>query len=216
MWNIPWVVYRRSALMQERLAGNRTRIVLAARRLIAIGSFQQTSMTAVAREVGLSTGALYRYFPSKADLLVEVLTDAVTHEVGILRAIAERPGPALPRLRAAVASFASRALAGPNLAYAFIAEPTEQRVEAARLVCRQRFSEIFQDLLRQGIAAGEFPAQSVEISAACIVGAFTEALVRPVAPLSSAAKSEADRLVKAIAEFCVRAAAGAHSTLQKQ
>jgi AcrR family transcriptional regulator len=216
MWNIPWVVYRRSALMQERLAGNRARIVLAARRLIAIGSFKQTSMTAVAREVGLSTGALYRYFPSKADLLVEVLSDAVTHEIGILRTIADRPGPALPRLRAAVTSFASRALAGPNLAYAFIAEPSEQRVEAARLVCRQRFSEIFKDLLRQGIAAGEFPAQSVEISAACIVGAFTEALVRPVAPLSSAAKSEADRLIKAIAEFCVRAAAGAHSTLHKQ
>jgi AcrR family transcriptional regulator len=91
MWNIPWVVYRRSALMQERLAGNRARIVLAARRLIAIGSFKQTSMTAVAREVGLSTGALYRYFPSKADLLVEVLNDAVTQEIGILRTIADRP-----------------------------------------------------------------------------------------------------------------------------
>jgi AcrR family transcriptional regulator len=210
------MVYRRSARMQQRLAGNRARIVLAARRLIATGSFQQTSMTAVAREVGLSTGALYRYFPSKADLLVEVLTDAVTHEVGILRAIVDRPEGALPRLRAAVSSFAARALAGPNLAYAFIAEPTDQRVEAARLVCRQKFSEVFKDLLRQGIASGEFPAQWIEISAACIVGAFTEALVRPVAPLSTAAKPEADKLVKAIVEFCVRAAVGAHSTVQKQ
>jgi AcrR family transcriptional regulator len=216
MWNIPWMVYRRSALMQERLAGNRARIVLAARRLIALGSFRETSMTAVAREVGLSTGALYRYFSSKADLLVEVLSDAVTHEVDILRAIVDRPGPAVPRLRAAVTSFASRALAGPNLAYAFIAEPTDQRVEAARLVCRQKFSEVFKELLRQGIASGELPAQSVEISAACIVGAFTEALVRPVAPLGGATKPEADKLVRAIADFCVRAAAGAHSTLQKQ
>jgi AcrR family transcriptional regulator len=203
--------------MQERLAGNRARIVLAARRLIAVGSFRETSMTAVAKEVGLSTGALYRYFPSKAQLFVEVLSDAVAHEVAILRAIADRPGPALPRLRAAVTSFAARALAGPNLAYAFIAEPTDQEVEAARLVCRQKFSDVFKDVLRQGIASAEFPAQSVEISAACIVGAFTEALVRPVAPPGVTARPpEADKLVKAIVEFCVRAAAGAYSTPQKQ
>jgi AcrR family transcriptional regulator len=203
--------------MQERLAGNRARIVLAARGLIAVGSFRETSMTAVAKQVGLSTGALYRYFPSKAQLFVEVLSDAVAHEVDILRAIAERPGPAVPRLRAAVTSFASRALAGPNLAYAFIAEPTDQEVEAARLVCREKFSDVFKDVLRQGIASGEFPAQSVEISAACIVGAFTEALVRPVAPPGVTARPpEADKLVKAIVEFCVRAAAGTYSTLQKQ
>jgi AcrR family transcriptional regulator len=216
MWNISAMVYRRSALMQERLAGNRARIVLAARRLIAVGRFQQTSMTAVAKEVGLSTGALYRYFPSKAQLLVEVLTDAVTHEVSILRSIVDKPGAALPRLKAAVASFAARALAGPNLAYAFIAEPADHEVEAARLVCRQKFSDVFKDVLREGIATGEFPPQSVEISAACIVGAFTEALVRPVAPPGAAAKPDADKLVRAIVEFCARAAGGAYSTLQKQ
>src|SRR3974390_2901929 len=99
------MVYRRSPRMQERLAGNRRRIVLAARRLIAVGGFHGTSMTAVAKDGGLSTGALDRSFPSKAQLFVELLTDAVAHEVNILREIVDRPGPALQRLRAAVASF---------------------------------------------------------------------------------------------------------------
>jgi AcrR family transcriptional regulator len=201
------MVYRRSPLMQERLADNRARIVLAARRLIAAGGFRSTSMTAVAKAVGLSTGAIYRYFPSKAELFVEVLTDAVTHEVKILRTIVERPDSATQRLRAAVSSFASRALAGPNLAYAFIAEPTETEVEAARLVCREQFSEVFKDLLRQGIATGEFPAQPIDIGAACIVGAFTEALVRPIAPLAAAAKpAGGEQLVNGIVDFCLRAA----------
>jgi AcrR family transcriptional regulator len=217
MWNIGLMVYRRSPLMQERLTANRAAIVQAARRLIAAGGFRDTSMTAVAKAAGLSTGALYRYFPSRSQLFVEVLTDAVAHEVAILRAIVERPGSALQRLRAAVTSFASRALAGPHLAYAFIAEPADQEVEAARLICRQQFSEVFKDLLRQGIAAGEFPAQAVDIGAAGIVGAFTEAVVRPVAPITPAARAaEGDKLVKAIAEFCVRAAAGVYSTVQKQ
>ena len=211
------MVYRRSPLMQQRLADNRQRIVLAARRLIAAGGFRETSMTAVAKEVELSTGALYRYFPSKSELFVEVLSDAVAHEVSILRSIIERPGSAVQRLRAAVASFAARALAGPNLAYAFIAEPTDREVEAARLICRAKFSEVFTDVLRDGVTAGEFPPQPVEISAACIVGAFTEALVRPVAPLAAAARpADSDKLVKSIVEFCVRAAAGVYSTEQKQ
>jgi AcrR family transcriptional regulator len=201
------MVYRRSALMQARLASNRVAIVLAARRLIAAGGLRDTSMTAVAKEAGLSTGAVYRYFPSRSQLLVEVLSDAVAHEVAILRAIIERPGSAVQRLRVAVSSFASRALAGPNLAYAFIAEPADRQVEAARLICRQMVGEVFKDVLLYGIAGGEFPPQSVEISAAGIVGAFTEAVLRPV---------EGDKLVKAIAEFCVRAATGVYSTVQKQ
>ena len=211
------MVYRRSPLMQQRLADNRQRIVLAARRLIAVGGFRETSMTAVAREVELSIGALYKYFPSKSELFVEVLSDAVAHEVAILRSIIERPDSAVLRLRAAVASFAARALAGPNLAYAFIAEPADREVEAARLICRAKFSEVFADVLREGVAAGEFPPQPVQISAACIVGAFTEALVRPVAPLTPAVRPvESEQLVNAIVEFCVRAAAGIYSTVQKQ
>lgn len=199
------MAYRRSPLMQERLADNRRRITLAARRLIAAGGFREASITAVASAVGLSTGAIYRYFPSKAELFVEVLTEAVAHEVAILRQIIEQPGTATARLRAAVESFASRALEGPHLAYAFIAEPIDPEVDAARILCRRRFGEVFEDVLRQGMASGEFPAQAIDIASACIVGAFTEALIRPVGP---ATKKPADGrpLVQAIADFCVRAA----------
>ena len=86
------MVYRRTSLMQERLADNRNRILLAARLLIAPGGFREASIAAVAGEVGLSIGAIYRYFPSKADLFVELLTEAVSREVQILRAIIDSPG----------------------------------------------------------------------------------------------------------------------------
>jgi AcrR family transcriptional regulator len=198
------MVYRRTSLMQERLADNRNRILLAARHLIAQGGFREASIAAVAGEVGLSIGAIYRYFPSKADLFVELLTEAVSREVQILRAIIDGPGSATDRLRAAVESFASRALKGPHLAYAFIIEPTETEVEAARILCRRQFSDLFREILRQGIQAGEFPRQSIDLSAACIVGAVTEALVRPVAPTARPAHSR--QLIRAIADVCVRAA----------
>lgn len=200
------MAYQRSALMQERLAENRERILRAARTLVAQGGFREASVNAVAAAAGLSTGALYRYFPSKADLFVEVLTEAVRRECAILREIIARPGTADQRLRAAVESFARRALEGPHLAYAFIAEPIDPEVDAARILCRQEFSDVFKTVLGQGVATGEFPQQSVDVSAACIVGAFTEALVRPVAPTTPRSKDE--KLVAAIVDFCARAVAG--------
>lgn len=201
------MAYRRSPLMQERLADNRERIVRAARKLIASDGFRGASMTAVAAAAGLSTGALYRYFPSKAELYVELLTEAVTHECEILEGIVAGTGSARDRLRAAVESFARRALEGPHLAYAFIAEPADPEVDAARIVCRQQFGAVFARVLRDGIAAGEFPPQLVDVSAACIVGAFTEALVRPVTPRLR--RTDEGRLVSAIVDFCERAVGAA-------
>ena len=50
------MAYRRSALMEERLAGNRERILHAARALIAEGGYRNAPVTAVAAVAGVSTG----------------------------------------------------------------------------------------------------------------------------------------------------------------
>lgn len=205
---IHFMGYQRSTLMEERLAENRERILSAARSLIAKGGFGEAPISAVAKSAGLSTGAIYRYFPSKAELFVEVLRSAVDHECEILTGIIEQQKQSHEhRLRAAVESFATRALEGPNLAYAFIAEPVDPAVEAQRIECRQQFSDVFAVLLKRGVAAGAFPKQSVEVSAACIVGAFTEALTRPVGPSRKSAVGR-KQLISEIVEFCVRAVSG--------
>ena len=200
------MAYRRSALMEERLAGNRVRITKAARQLVAQGGFRGASIAAVAKAAGLSTGAIYRYFPSRAALFVEVLEEAVRRECELLTAITGGAGSAEARLCAAVESFTRRAIEGPNLAYAFIAEPADPQVEAARLLAREAFSDIFKRLLRRGVASGEFPRQSVEVSAACIVGAFTEALAHP-AP-RAIRRMDSGKRIEAIVEFCRRAVLG--------
>ena len=202
------MAYQRSEKMQQRLAANRERILGAARKLVSKGGLREARMGTVATEAGLSTGALYRYFPSKADLFVDVLNAAVDHEILILDQIIEGPGSARDRLRNAVASFVRRALRGPNLAYAFIAEPTEADVDAARMLCRKQFGEVFKRIIRTGIANHEFPEQDVDASAACIVGAFTEALVGPNAPSTRGTKNQ-DRLIDAVSSFCVAAVVGA-------
>ncbi len=206
------MAYRRSALMEERLADNRDRILRAARSLIARGGFREASINAVSAKAGLSTGAIYRYFPSKTELFVKVLQAAVDHECAILTGIIEEQHPSHAQaLQAAVESFSNRALEGPHLAYAFIAEPVDPAVEGHRIECRQQFSNVFKKVVQRGVAAGEFPPQSVDVAAACIVGAFTEALIRPVASSQKSSVSN-KRLVKEIVQFCARAVSGSVPT----
>lgn len=199
------MAYKRSALMEERMAGARERILLAARELVAAGGYRNAPVTAVAAQAGVSTGLIYRHFPSKSELFVEVLNAAVDHEVRIMEGIGAGSGTATQRLQQAVITFVRRALAGPGLAYAFIVEPVDPEVEAERIRGRRRFGDVFRQLVEQGVAGGEFPIQDAELTAACIVGAFTEALVGPTAPSRQPHRDEA-ALAEAISAFCLRAA----------
>lgn len=202
------MVYRRSPLMEERLANNRDRILLATRTLVAEGGFREAQIAAVAALAGMSTGMIYRYFPSKAELFVEVLGDAVGAEIEILREIADGPGSAGERLSDALTSFVRRALRGPNLAYAFVFEPVDPEVDTARIRYRKKFGDVFKTILTDGIEKGEFPDQDADASAACIVGAFTEALVGPIGPTTRDTPDK-ERLVESVRTFCLRAVGGA-------
>ena len=50
-------------------------IVVAARQLFAVNGYSETTMAQVAKRVGVVEAAIYRYHPSKRDLLVAVIRD---------------------------------------------------------------------------------------------------------------------------------------------
>ena len=99
-------------------------------------------------------------------------------------------------------TFARRALRGRRLAWALIAEPVDPAVEAERLAFRSAYRDGFAALLEEGVAAGELPAQDVEVAAAALVGAIGEALVGPTAP--DAARRDDDTIVGSLVTFCLR------------
>lgn len=63
-------------ISQERREANRAVIVAAARRCFSRDGFHQTSMPDIAAEAGLSTGAAYRYFAGKEEIILEIAGDA--------------------------------------------------------------------------------------------------------------------------------------------
>lgn len=190
--------------MNVAAAGTRERLLAAARELIETGGYGSASVVAIAERTGVAAATLYRHFPSKEELFIEVFRDVCAGEMRAMALAADDAGPgAVVRLEAVLSTFARRALQNPRLAWALLAEPVDALVDAERLEYRRRYAEEIEGELRAGIAAGEIPDQDVAFTAAALVGGCGEALV---GPLSSAAAGE--EVVTAIRAF-VRRAIGA-------
>lgn len=182
------MAYRRTDQVEARLADNRNRILAAARTLVSEGGWAEAQVGHVAAAASLATGTVYRYFPSKAHLCVEVLSTVSQREVDVLHAIANGNDSDTPtqRLHAAITTFVERAMRNRRLAYALIAEPCEPAIDQARLTYRHAISEQIVRTVRAGQASGDFrPHLDPNLAATVIVGGFMEGLIGPLSPLNA-------------------------------
>jgi AcrR family transcriptional regulator len=185
----------------------RERLLAAARELIEEGGYASASVAAIAERAGVASGTLYRHFTSKEDLFVEVFRSVCSHEERAMVAAAESlpaGAAAVERLEAVLTTFARRALQNRRLAWALLAEPVDQRVDAERLAYRERYASRVAAELTAAVAARDIPEQDVAFTAAALVGGCGEALVGPL----SADEPSAQDVVGSLRTF-VRRAIGA-------
>jgi AcrR family transcriptional regulator len=168
---------RKASLTDEEKARTREEIVRAAHGQIAEAGYASATVVAVAHRAGVATGSVYRYFPSKSELFVEVFRRAASRELALIADIVDRPGPVRERLARSAEAFARRALAAPTLVYALMAEPVDRALEAERLASKGAWRELFAGLLSEGVETGEIRALDPEVTAAAIVGGMQEALL---------------------------------------
>lgn len=202
------MVYRQTENATKRLADKRARILKAARDLVAEGGWAAAQVDNVAERAGVATGTVYRHWTAKAELCAEIVATVSAREVGIVEAVADADGSPVEKLEAAIRTFAGRALRGRRLAYALIAEPVDPEVEMVRLDYRAKLAHGFERILREGIMRGAFPRLDPAVAAACIVGAFMEALVGPLAPAKGTGARADRHLIDQITAFCLRASVG--------
>src|SRR5262249_26881954 len=69
------MVYRRTHQVVKRLAARRSAILAAARDAAAAGGMTAVQIAPVAVRANVAAGTVYRYFPSKADLISELISD---------------------------------------------------------------------------------------------------------------------------------------------
>lgn len=161
----------------------RERLLAAARAVIESGGYSGASVLAIAEGAGVASGTLYRHFPSKADLYVEVFRNVCGHEMEAAQHAAQAvtaDGP-MAQVDAIIAAFAERALASPTLAWSLIAEPVDPAVERVRLEFRAAYRTTVASYIRDAITAGELPEQNAELTATALVGAANEVLAGPLA-----------------------------------
>lgn len=203
------MAYRRTERVEERLQDKRDRILQAVRAVVGEVGFHGAQVATVAESAGVATGTVYRHFPSKGELFAEALALNAQHEVDVVAAVAQADGAPSARLADALRVFARRAVRARRLAWAMIAEPAEPEVDAARLTYRRAFSDVFERLIREGIAQGEFPPQNAQASAACLMGALSEGLIGPLAP-EAGSLPDTRALIEQITAFCLQAVSARH------
>jgi len=101
---------------RERARAQLTReIKEEARRQLAAGGAQQLSLRAVARELGMVSSALYRYYPSRDELLTALIIDAYDSlGAAAEAAVAAEAGSVRDRWRAGCQAVRDWALARPH------------------------------------------------------------------------------------------------------
>jgi AcrR family transcriptional regulator len=200
--------YRPTERTEARRAATRERIVTAALAQVGAGGYASAAVQTVAERAGVAVGTLYRHFPSKGDLFAEAFRRASQRELDVVIDVSAADGrSAGERVAAAVEAFCRRALAGPVLAYALLAEPVDPAVEAERLRFRIGYRDAFARVLADGVSDGELRPHDTHTVAAALVGALGEALV---GPLSTANGGFHEPLVATLVQFCEEALPRAH------
>lgn len=161
----------------ERTAHTRTALVAVGRRLFGSEGYAQVSADRLAREAGMTRGALYHQFADKAELFAAVLED-VEAEIG------ERVAAAVIGLDPA--DTGALLLAGAAAWLDASSEPDLQRIvlidgpsvlgwERWREICLRYTVGLVAALIADGIERGSIPAQPVTALTHVLVGAVDEA-----------------------------------------
>jgi AcrR family transcriptional regulator len=151
---------RRPAAHAEAM---REQILEGGRRAFIAGGFRGASVPSIAAEAGVSVGLIYRYFPSKEELFLEL---CISGTPGELEELAQNLAPIddpVERLTVAIDSYFDallHAIGAPLVLQALAAAPADERV---RVALRRRgddlrdFSAAF---VRDSVARGELPADA--------------------------------------------------------
>ena len=194
--------YRRTENVVRRMTARREAIVAAAGHLAAEAGIGAVQITPVARRADVATGTVYRYFPSKDDLVAALVADVSERELGAMRRAADTaPGP-LSALAAALTTYAARALANRKLAFALIAEPAEA-ADAARLAFRAALTAEIAKRVTTALQVRLLPEQDIAVAAPALTGALIEGLIGPLAPDARDASGTRDA-VQTLTLFALR------------
>lgn len=169
---------KRSAAHAEAM---REQILEGGRRAFIAGGFRGASVPSIAAEAGVSVGLIYRYFPSKEELFLELCISGTPEE---LAELAEHLSPIedpVERLTVAIDSYFDalfHAIGAPLVLQALAAAPSDGRIREALRRRGDDLRTFSADFIRDAIRRGELdPATDVDEVAAMTTMLLDGALI---------------------------------------
>jgi AcrR family transcriptional regulator len=159
----------------------RARILEAAEKQFRRVGYHRTSVVDIAAELGMSPANIYRFFPSRNAINESICGRVVNEVADIAVAIARTNAPAtakLDQLLTAVHRHNKTTLVKAKYVHDLIADATRENWAIIKLHT-QRMLTIFEAIIREGVAAGEFEVDDTAQAARAVRSAFT-AFLHPI------------------------------------
>src|SRR5260370_34623344 len=163
------MAYRQTDKVVRKLAARREAILAAAYDTLAEKGIAAIQIAEIAERAGIAAGTVYRYFPSKTELVAAVVAGLCEQEIAALeQAAAAAPGP-LSALAAAIATFAMRAIARRQLVLALMAEPIEPDLDGALATHPRALAAQFEKLIPQALQDSHLKHQDAPLAAPALI-----------------------------------------------
>ncbi len=163
-------------------------ILEAAALIFSQKGFHAASMQDIAEAVSLQKASLYYHFPSKQDILKELLDRALETLTERLEKVLARDLPPEERLRQAMICYLQAMTDYRDLAQVLLLEyrslDTEQR--RMHMPKRDHFEHLWRDLVQQGRDAGVFQCENPSMAGRALLGVmnWTITWYRPDGPMT--------------------------------
>jgi AcrR family transcriptional regulator len=174
----------------------RDEILEASAQIFSQKGYHGTSMQDIALSVNLQKASIYHHVSSKQQILFELLNQALDLLSEKVEGVIEGPGSPDERLRRAICMYLSTLTANQDLASVLLLEyrSLEPRYLDRHIPRRDRFEQIWRDLIQDGVNDGVFACDHPSLSARALLGIlnWTVTWFRQDGPMS--AEEIADQL----------------------
>ena len=143
--------------------------------LIAEHGFAAVTLRDLAKEVGIQPGSVYRYFPSKNDLLLRLMVDHLQELLAQWQAASEGIADPLERLKTFIAFHVNYHASRQKEVFISNMEIRSLTKEHRRTVIalRESYEKSLRDLLEDGMRIGRFRTGDPQVSAYAILAMLT-------------------------------------------
>lgn len=162
------------ALAEKTRTPRRAELVAVAARLFSQRGYHGTSMQDLGNELGLQRGSLYAHIGSKEELLLDVVDDGAERFLERGRGAVESGGSAAERLRALLIGHVETATQHLEASTVFLNEwrylspDLRDHIQAKR----DRYEQMVREIVKAGIASGEFrPDADIRFAATLVLSA---------------------------------------------